>query len=493
MSDLIGLLPAAGKGVRAYPHTATVPKSMLEVDGVPNLQRNVELMRDQLGIRDIRIVVGYQGDVIRRHFGDGARCGVRIGYVVNDRLDLELPYSVYLGGRDLTGPCCMILADECYVGSNHAALRDAAAGDALVVCGLMRAEYAKQIKKNYAVTLAADRIVDLQEKPAVVTDRLMGTGTYLLQPEVFRRLAAAFEPDPSRGPHDWTAWLAALARDGVTVRPFYLTGQYVNINSRDDLNYANALVRAAGFERRRTTLVYVIDGESDAAVRPLAQYSAVDEIDEVLAVAGRSWPALVAAAALPKVRLVIADTPGAPAGTLVRLGCEHATGDVLVLSSSDDTFAPRDVSKFLVYLRDADMVMGTRTTRQLIEQGTNMRGVVRASHVVLAKLLELLWWRFDYRFSDICCMYRALWRSTYTTICDQLTAPGVEIFPEMVIEVLRARRRIVEIPINYYNRDVRSDYVHSESQRVATFARVVWLIVTKRLEDLGVLRPRRAP
>lgn len=482
MSDLIGLLPAAGKGVRAYPYTATVPKSMLEVDGVPNLQRNVELLRDQLGIREIHIVVGYQGEVIRRHFGDGARFGVRIHYAVNDRLDLELPYSVYLGGRNIDGPCCMVLADECYVGSNHAALRGAA-GDALVVCGLMRAEYAKQIKKNYAVTLSADRIVDLQEKPSVVADRVMGTGTYLLQPEIFRRLAAAFEPDPNQGPRDWTTWLAALARDGVALRSFQLTGRYVNINSRDDLNYANALVRDAGFEHRRTSLVYFVDGETDSAVRPLAQYSAVDELDEILAVASRSWPALEAAAALPKVRLVIAETPGTPAGALVRLGCEQATGDVLVISSSDDTFAPRDVGKFLVYLRDADMVMGTRTTRQLIEQGTNMRGIVRASHVVLAKLLELLWWRFDYRFSDICCIYRALWRSTYTTIRDQLTAPGIEVFPEMVIEVLRARRRIVEIPINYYNRDLESLQVRGKYQTVATFRRVLWMLLRRRLED----------
>ena len=37
-NDLVGLIPAAGRGVRAYPHTATIPKSMLEVDGVPVLQ-----------------------------------------------------------------------------------------------------------------------------------------------------------------------------------------------------------------------------------------------------------------------------------------------------------------------------------------------------------------------------------------------------------------------------------------------------------------------
>jgi NDP-sugar pyrophosphorylase family protein len=483
--ELIGLIPAAGKGVRAYPHTATVPKSMLEIDGVPNLQRNVELMRDQLGIRDIRIVVGYQGEIIRRHFGDGARFGVAITYAVNDRLDLELPYSVMLGGRGIETYCCMILADECYVGTNHGALRDMLAFEPLVACALMRAEYTKEVRKNYAVVQRDGRIVDLEEKPKLAGDRLMGTGTYLLHPDVFRRLEEAFAPDPEAGPRDWTTWLAALARGGAAVLPFHLTGQYVNINSRDDLNYANSLVRHATFDRRRTSLVYVIDGENDAAVRPLGQYAEVDEIDEVIAVARHTWPALEVAAALPKVRAVVPPMANAPIGVLVRHGLDRATGNVLVLSYSDDTFAPRDVTKFLVYLRDADLVMGTRTTRQLIEQGTNMSGIVRASHVVLAKLLQLLWWRFDYRLTDICCVYRATWRSTYDAIRRELSAAGVEVFPEIVVEVLRARRRIVEIPINYYNRDMRSDHVRSEYQSAGTFLRVVWLMVRKRLEEMG--------
>jgi dTDP-glucose pyrophosphorylase len=485
MAELVGLLPAAGTGVRAYPQTATVPKSMLEVDGVPILQRNVELMRDQLGIRDIRIVVGYHGDVIRRHFGDGSAFGVAISYAVNMRLDLDLPYSILLGGQGITSPCCMILADECYVGSNHRELLAAPHADALVVCGVMRAEYAKQIRKNYTVTLADGRIVDLHEKPTTVADPLMGTGTYLMCADVFRRLAEAFGDDPARGPRDWTTWLASLAHQGALMRPFYLTGKYVNINSRDDLNYANCLVREADFERRTASLVYVLERDEEAALRPLAEYGRLPELDEVIAVARRPSAALEQATANAKIRLVTPPTPELRTGALVRLGLDAATGDMLLLCGGDDTFSPRDVAKFLVYLRDADMVIGTRTTRQLIEQGTNMRGIVRASHIVLAKLLELVWWRFEYRFTDICCMYSGLWRSTYETIGHNLSAADVGIFPEMVIEVLRARRRIVEIPINYYNRDLQSDRVRSEYQTLGTFLRGVRLIVRKRWDDLG--------
>jgi NDP-sugar pyrophosphorylase family protein/ubiquinone/menaquinone biosynthesis C-methylase UbiE len=483
MSELVGLIPAAGKGVRAYPYTATIPKSMLEVDGVPVLQRNIELMRDQLGIDEITIVVGYQGDVIRRRFADGAALGVRLTYVANPRVDLELPYSVYLAAPHITRPCCMILADECYVGSNHRALLEQWDADAPVTCALIASEYAKQIRKNYVVTLRDGLIVDLIEKPAAVSGPQMGTGTYLLRPELFRLLVDAYRGGPDAGPRDWTGWLATLARSGVRIAPAHLTGKYVNINSRDDLNSANYLVRALRFDEKQTSLIYVIDGEEEAAAGPVSRFAEVSDIDEVVAVARRMTVQLAALAARPKVRVVVSPTPAMPLGDLVKLGLESASGSILLMSYSDDTFSPHDVGKLLVYLRDADMVVGTRTTRQMIEQGANMRGIVRAAHVVLAKMLQLLWLRFECRFTDICCVYRGLWRSTYVTIRDNLSASGVEIFPEMVIEVLRARRRIIEIPVNYYNRDLEYAYVRGKYQSVATFARVIALLVRKRWQD----------
>ncbi len=483
MPDLIGLIPAAGKGVRAYPYTEKVPKSMLHLDGQPILHRNVELMRDQLGIRDIRIVVGYQGDIIRRSLGDGSDLGVRISYIQNPRVDLELAYSVYLGSRDIEGFCCVILADECYVGSNHADLLNSPYQSALVTCSLIRSEYKKHIKKNYVARTRDGRIVDLVEKPTQVEGPWMGTGTYLVHPDLFKRLGEAYAQGPEHGPADWTTWLGGLARAGEPMLPFELEGRYVNVNSRDDLNYANFLVRDRDFESRKVSLVYVIDGEEEAAAGPVARFAEQPEIDEVIAVARHSSKALEQVARDPSVTLVTAERPDENISALVKLGLDTARGDILLMSYSDDTFAPRDVLKFLVYLRDADMVVGTRTTRQMIEQGTNMRGLVRTAHILLAKLLQVLWWRFDSRFTDICCVYRGLWRSTYETIRDNLTSPGVEVFPEMVIEVLRSRRRIVEIPVNYYNRDLEYDYVRGKYQSFATFARIVWLMIRRRLAD----------
>ena len=63
-SDIIGVILAAGKGVRAYPATRFIPKALLDIGGKSLIERNIEIMRDQLGIRKILIVIGHLGNQI---------------------------------------------------------------------------------------------------------------------------------------------------------------------------------------------------------------------------------------------------------------------------------------------------------------------------------------------------------------------------------------------------------------------------------------------
>src|SRR5215208_4227825 len=77
----LGVLTAAGEGVRAYPRTVHTPKVLLEVAGKPLLVHNLELLRDRLGIRDVVVLVGHMADQIRSCLGDGAAHGVSVRYV----------------------------------------------------------------------------------------------------------------------------------------------------------------------------------------------------------------------------------------------------------------------------------------------------------------------------------------------------------------------------------------------------------------------------
>jgi hypothetical protein len=139
-------------------------------------------------------------------------------------------------------------------------------------------------------------------------------------------------------------------------------------------------------------------------------------------------------------------------GDTLRTGMDVATGDILVLVEADRTFGARDLGKLLEYLKDADMVIGTRTTRQMIAQSANMDGLLRWGNVAVGKLIEALWWSLEPRLTDVGCTYRALWRDAYRRIRPYLTQDGPAFSPEMMIEVLRMEGRLIEIPVNYYRR-----------------------------------------
>ncbi len=145
---LYALIPAAGMGACAAPYTKDIPKSMLNIDGVPNLQRFVEIMRDQLDIEDIYIVVGYLKDIIQDHFRDASKYRVNITYIQNNDLDKGLTWSIFQAQEYISGFFYTMLSDECYVSSNHHDQKTFPYQDSLATCALMKVDDQELIKQN---------------------------------------------------------------------------------------------------------------------------------------------------------------------------------------------------------------------------------------------------------------------------------------------------------------------------------------------------------
>lgn len=79
MSQLQAAIVAGGRGVRMRPATDRLPKPMLPVGGRPLLEHLIEWLA-RSGIREAFLCLGYKGEVIRSHFGDGSRWGLRLDY-----------------------------------------------------------------------------------------------------------------------------------------------------------------------------------------------------------------------------------------------------------------------------------------------------------------------------------------------------------------------------------------------------------------------------
>ncbi len=77
------LILAAGYGRRLRPITNSIPKCMVEVGGVPLLERSLNFLVE-LGVKDVAIVVGHLADYIRARIGSSWR-GAAITYYENSR------------------------------------------------------------------------------------------------------------------------------------------------------------------------------------------------------------------------------------------------------------------------------------------------------------------------------------------------------------------------------------------------------------------------
>ena len=70
---------AGGLGTRLGDITKQVPKPMVPVAGVPYLEHQLRLLREQ-AITNVVLLTGYLAEQIEEHFGDGGRLGLSIRY-----------------------------------------------------------------------------------------------------------------------------------------------------------------------------------------------------------------------------------------------------------------------------------------------------------------------------------------------------------------------------------------------------------------------------
>jgi dTDP-glucose pyrophosphorylase len=455
------LIPAAGRGLRAYPKTNRCPKVLLEIDGKPLILRNIELLRDSLGVRGVTVIVGPHGDQVRARLGDGARFGVELRYVECPDSGIGLARGILLCRDLFREPFITILGDELYANSNHSRLAELYGLPFDAVCAVMRASDLHQIKRNYGVQIEDGRIVSLVEKPSEIRNDLLGCGTYLFTPGIFDAIAGG-KPSPRTGRVELTDVLNGLAQGAPGVLPFFLDGMYFNINTADDYNYAQFKMRSAVFGHRKVSVVIPAYNEEHSIGYVVRDF--LPSVDEVLVVDNSSQDRTAEVARQAGARVETVRLKGY--GDTIRHGLDCAEGDILVVAEADYSFRARDLSKLLEYLKDADMVVGTRTTREMVEQGTNMRGPVRWGNVVVAKLVELLWWNLQPRFTDVGCTYRALWRDAYWKMRPLLTGTGPELSPEMMVAVLESRQRVIEVPVSYHRR------LGGESKHSANYWRI---------------------
>ncbi|MBO4643470.1 MAG: HAD-IIIA family hydrolase [Alphaproteobacteria bacterium] len=78
------VIMAGGKGTRISAVRSDIPKPLIEIDGVPVLEREICCLRDQ-GFDEFILTVGHMADRITEYFGNGKKLNVTIEYFVETR------------------------------------------------------------------------------------------------------------------------------------------------------------------------------------------------------------------------------------------------------------------------------------------------------------------------------------------------------------------------------------------------------------------------
>ncbi len=210
-----------GEGTRLRAISAGLPKPMMPLLGTPLLERTVALLREN-GFDRLCLTLHYQPQVIRDHFRDGSRYGVRIEY-----REEHTP----LGTAGAVLNCADFIGNEKFlVMSGDSAcdfdLADLMAGHSKGVTVALAAQ-AEPLPYGLVITDKAGRITGFLEKPAwerVVTDQV-STGIYALSPDVLSYI-------PPNTPYDFARDLfPRLLEQGVPMRGRVMDGYWCDIGT----------------------------------------------------------------------------------------------------------------------------------------------------------------------------------------------------------------------------------------------------------------------
>lgn len=222
------IILAGGTGKRVFPLAVNKPKPMFKILGKPLIQHVIETLK-KAGLKDFIIVIGHNGEQIKRYLADGRKLGVEIEYTVQKEA-LGMANALETA-KDLAEDHFFVVnADDIFESSLIKEMikqfKESSA-DILLSC-----KPVEETWKFGIIRLEDDKVVDFVEKPprGQQPSNLAVVGVYLLTKRIFEYYKRIPVSD-----HQYEDAIQKFIQDKNTVRALSYNGFFAGYKYPWDL------------------------------------------------------------------------------------------------------------------------------------------------------------------------------------------------------------------------------------------------------------------
>jgi NDP-sugar pyrophosphorylase family protein len=114
---------AGGKATRLYPVTQDIPKSMIEINGIPFITHQINLFKRN-NISNVVLCLGVFSDQIIDYVGDGSRFGISVKYSIEKATELLGTFGALINSYDLLSDVFFVTFGDSYLDIDYQGIYD---------------------------------------------------------------------------------------------------------------------------------------------------------------------------------------------------------------------------------------------------------------------------------------------------------------------------------------------------------------------------------
>jgi len=241
------------------------------------------------------------------------------------------------------------------------------------------------------------------------------------------------------------------------------------------------------YQGRKLSVVMPAYNEAEGIADTVRGFKNHPWVDEVVVADNNSRDETAIRATQAGARVV--KEPRQGYGYACRTALANATGDLIVLTESDDSFYADDLKILFAYIDHFDMVKGARSNRHLVEDGADWTFPLTFGNWLVAKYMQLLYFGLkvleDINQREVGGTYRVIRREALEKIQPYFSEGQSAFLPDMTTLAIRKGLKIIEVPVRYRRRLGESKITGNRVRATLLALRMSIIITRNRFKRLA--------